>query len=108
MSIEASNEDKIVEIDNQGCPLCDKKLSGPALYGHLHKHGFKKGLHKFKCKKCQDEFTNLAGFWKHSRIHDGTNRPFECNICQRTFERQSQLKYHTERDHEGRRPYEVR
>ena len=93
--------------NNEGCPLCGKKLKGHALYGHLHSHGFKNGQHLFECEKCSEKFTKPADFWKHQRIHDKTSRPISCKLCTKTFERESQLQYHKERDHEGRRPHKV-
>lgn len=100
------------------CPICEKPFSKiQSLYGHLQSHGLKKSaLRKagradeeklaLDCKKCNLKLPSLSDYWKHRRVHDGTNRPFTCPQCpQLTFERQSQLHYHNERDHEKRRPH---
>lgn len=95
------------------CPICEKPFSKiQSLYGHLQSHGLKKKADgseeklALDCKKCNLKLPSLSDYWKHRRVHDGTNRPFTCPQCpELTFERQSQLHYHCERDHEKRRPH---
>jgi scratch-like protein len=74
--------------DSHACPMCDKTFTkAQSLYGHLRSHGLKSGENSLSCQTCHVKFSSLAQLWKHDRIHNQTNRPFQCQICYKSFER---------------------
>ena len=77
------------------CHQFDRVLS---LYGHLNTHRSE----QFHCtvESCQQTVNSLKHFRKHMANHNGTSHPFECKLCVLRFDRNNQLKYHTERNHE--------
>jgi len=83
--------------DKFSCQFCGAKFSKEcSLYGHLNSH---KDI-SLTCDTCQQTFSSVKLFRKHIKEHTGTTHPHQCRICGLKFDRQSQLKYHTEKNHE--------
>ena len=95
LEAEASAEDQAP--DKFSCQFCGAKFSKEcSLYGHLNSH---KDI-SLTCQTCQETFSSVKLFRKHIKEHTGTTHPHQCGICGLKFDRQSQLKYHTEKNHE--------
>lgn len=58
-----------------------------------------------RCKKCFRDFKSPANLYHHERICV-FQRYFECNHCERNFERKSHLDVHVRSAHTKERPYE--
>lgn len=52
----------------------------------------------FYCKECEYKSLRMKDMITHWVIHTG-DRPFECEVCQRTFTQQSSLQAHKESSH---------
>ena len=57
----------------------------------------------FTCEVCNRTFTQKWTLKRHQRIHSG-ERPYVCEVCNKGFSNQSHLKTH-HRIHSGERPY---
>ena len=81
------------------CQFCGAKFNKEcSLYGHLNSH---KNI-SLVCQICPQPqtFSSVKLFRKHTKEHTGTTHPHSCSICGLKFDRQSQLKYHIEKNHE--------
>ena len=76
-------------MEESTCPICKKTFEKvQSLYGHLQVHGLSKSNHKIlNCDKCNSRFDTLSELWKHQRVHEDLHRPFPCQICDKTFEK---------------------
>lgn len=93
---------------NKVCPFCDRAFTCTGdLTRHIRIHTKSK---PFKCNypNCEYAFRASGDLHKHVRRHqslqDGSNRRFACDLCDRSFERNYDLKRHKmthNRDKEG-------
>ncbi|KAK3583195.1 hypothetical protein CHS0354_025712 [Potamilus streckersoni] len=60
----------------------------------------------FRCEVCQRSFREIATLRKHEQLHRA-DRPYVCNTCGKSFLWSSNLKVH-ERVHTGERPYKCK
>ena len=51
---------------------------------------------KLECSYCLKKFSSRKNLRRHALIHTG-ERPFSCDICQKTFYRKDDLRYHLKR-----------
>ena len=57
----------------------------------------------FQCDLCEKAFANQGNLKRHiASVHEG-KKDFQCQICEKTFAWQQGLKVHTDSVHEGRR-----
>lgn len=58
---------------------------------------------RIKCSRCEKTFTPKPGLAYHQAVvHDkNLNKPFQCNLCDKKFEKDSQLTNHTQFFHEN-------
>ncbi|CAH1111530.1 unnamed protein product [Psylliodes chrysocephalus] len=112
------------------CEICSKQFLVKSLLDH---HMFvHKGIKPFKCQTCDKEFTHKPSFDRHVKKHQRPDfysvevktecdnglivyetqhvpfvepRPYECQLCSKTYRRKQELKKHM-RNHTGERPYE--
>lgn len=80
------------------CPFCDRAFTCTGdLTRHIRIHTNSK---PFKCNfpDCTYAFRASGDLHKHLRrhqtVHDGSNRRFTCDLCERSFERNYDLKRH--------------
>ncbi|XP_065775532.1 zinc finger protein 665-like [Muntiacus reevesi] len=60
----------------------------------------------YKCKKCENVFTNTLNLCKHREIHTGWNN-FKCTECGKEFNQSSKLSQH-QRIHVGQKSYKCK
>ena len=49
---------------------------------------------KFLCKKCNKEYKNHSGLWKHLQTHDIVKNIYKCNVCSLEFnDRQKKYRH---------------
>ncbi|XP_013401124.1 zinc finger protein 566 [Lingula anatina] len=88
------------------CKHCGKAFTR-YLYRNEHQRRHKLGSEKpFKCQVCSKTFAEKKGFKRHQRIHTG-DRPHKCQFCEKTYLQRTTLINH-ERTHTGERPYKCR
>ena len=58
---------------------------------------------EYECDVCEKRFTRPDHLVVHQRKHTG-EKPFECDVCQKRFSRTSSLTLH-KRTHTGEKPY---
>ncbi|NXA45312.1 ZBT24 protein, partial [Nothocercus julius] len=57
-----------------------------------------------ECNQCRRKFMDAAQLKKHLRTHTGSEKPFTCEICGKSFTAKSSLQTHI-RIHRGEKPY---
>ncbi|XP_078502627.1 uncharacterized protein LOC144759789 [Lissotriton helveticus] len=62
-----------------------------------------KGERPFHCNICEKSFTQKRNLLQHQRIHTG-ERPYHCTLCSKAFSQKATLVLH-QRTHTGEKPY---
>ncbi|XP_078501498.1 uncharacterized protein LOC144755926 [Lissotriton helveticus] len=62
-----------------------------------------KGERPFHCNICEKSFTQKGNLLQHQRVHTG-ERPYHCTVCSKPFSRKATLVRH-QSVHTGERPY---
>ncbi|KAK1848863.1 C2H2 finger domain-containing protein [Colletotrichum chrysophilum] len=67
---------------------------GPSMYGHGHGSQANAQTERpFKCDQCPQSFNRNHDLKRHKRIHLAV-KPFPCNFCDKSFSRKDALKRH--------------
>ena len=87
---------KDIENRKQGwkhlCSICDYANN---LKGNLTRHLFVHGIgERFKCDKCDRDFTTKHSLEVHIRTHDKNEKKVSCQICQQKFSQKGHLTTH--------------
>ncbi|XP_053699395.1 zinc finger protein 62 homolog [Sabethes cyaneus] len=74
------------------CDICNASFKTPGALQKHRKHHISDDW-KYACDICDRKFPINYALTVHLRTHTG-ERPFECDICHRTFTRRGDLNYH--------------
>ncbi|KAF6838895.1 hypothetical protein CPLU01_02165 [Colletotrichum plurivorum] len=83
-------------VPGMGMPPYAQHHLSPAMYGHGHGHGGQQNSpaeRPFKCDQCPQSFNRNHDLKRHKRIHLAV-KPFPCNYCDKSFSRKDALKRH--------------
>ena len=101
-------EEKPEDEKEFGCDLCSKKFKKE---GYLKRHQLKHSEDSkvaspktHECHECGYQAACLGNIKKHLLTHSG-ERPFSCDICEKSFRQKVHLKDHL-RSHSGTREFE--
>ena len=85
------------------CRFCDLLVSSQdELVGHIKSHS---GLRPFVCLECGQIFTERSSMVTHKKLHLGPDAyKYECNLCGRKFAKASTLVRHKQ-THTGEKPF---
>ena len=95
------------ELDGE-CNICGIKMETESKFGmHMKTHeiGYKAPIpHDYPCRfpGCSNVYSSRGGLRKHKMSHTG-ERPFECDICHKTFRQKVNMESHR-RIHTGEKP----
>ncbi|CAG9106291.1 unnamed protein product [Plutella xylostella] len=79
------------------CHICDDRFHNFTLLNkHMNCH-----VGKVVCENCGDGFLNQRLLSRHKETHDIAK--FNCKHCHKTFSKKSQIRYHTQIVHQGRK-----
>ena len=85
--------DKKAETGHFPCCKCEKEFTTKSgLYYHAQKHT---GNFSYRCKICQQGFSQVYAFRRHMRVHAGL--AYECEFCNQKFKSDQRLRYHRSR-----------
>ncbi|RZF42281.1 hypothetical protein LSTR_LSTR003899 [Laodelphax striatellus] len=86
------------------CDVCPKAFRVPHHLA-MHKERAHMSVKKYNCTNCDRVFASRGELMSHIRwSHMGPERPFECELCQKTFAYKNNLKIHM-RIHTNDKPY---
>jgi hypothetical protein len=85
------------------CLICEKEFSSSS-YRKKHERFVHDGQKPFKCDICQKSFIHSSGLKVHQHIHTGA-KPFTCELCDKNFNRPAHLKTHVRAVHEKLKPH---
>ncbi|KAK2744526.1 hypothetical protein CKAH01_06783 [Colletotrichum kahawae] len=80
-------------VHGMGVPTYGHHM-GPSMYGHGHGSQANAQTERpFKCDQCPQSFNRNHDLKRHKRIHLAV-KPFPCNYCDKSFSRKDALKRH--------------
>lgn len=88
------------------CDICKKVFASTQKLKN-HTDAVHKLVKRFKCPKCPERFTEYFRRQKHLvTIHGVEPLKYNCNVCDRSFDRRFTLSRHMKRDHLEERNYQ--
>jgi uncharacterized Zn-finger protein len=80
------------DIKDFNCDHCQAGfVSKPSLVRHMWKHRSNK---KFNCSQCSRGFNESRDFKVHLQSHSANPRPFQCDLCPKSYPTKIELKNH--------------
>lgn len=86
---------------NAVCPECEKQFSN-STFLTIHINNIHKGI-KFKCEKCNMEFTQESNKKRHVKVVHDKIKNFSCSLCDHKATSRSELLHHLNYKHLGKK-----